>query len=238
MQQTRARRTRRAILDAAAEIFGRQGYDGTALSDILEAAGVTKGALYFHFTSKQQVAEVLLEEEAAQWARLAATAGESDAAGLQGLIDFSFAVARLLHTSPTAHAGVRLRREVGTFDGPWGAPERACGDVVRALLRQARADGELRPGVDGDAAADAVVAAVLGAELLAERIAGGPGLEQRLASIWLILLPSLAADARPGAYRVPSAGCQPLNADPDPPRVPGPADGPGGPGPRVRTAAE
>ncbi|ONK14116.1 ScbR family autoregulator-binding transcription factor [Streptomyces sp. MP131-18] len=203
MQQTRARRTRRAILDAAAEVFGRQGYDGTALTDILRAAGVTKGALYFHFTSKQQVAEVVLEEEAVAWAALAARAKELGPRGLQGLIDFSYAVARLLHGSTAARAGVRLRREVGVFDGPWGAPERSCVVMVRGYLARALADRELRTEVDCDAAAEAIVAAVIGAQLLAERVAEGPGLEDRLTSIWRMLLPTLAADPRP--YRLTAA---------------------------------
>ncbi|MDT0446631.1 ScbR family autoregulator-binding transcription factor [Streptomyces johnsoniae] len=224
MQQTRARRTRRAILDAAAEVFGRQGYDGTALTDILRAAGVTKGALYFHFTSKQQVAEVVLEEEAVAWAALAARAKELGPRGLQGLIDFSYAVARLLHGSTAAHAGVRLRREVGVFDGPWGAPERSCVVMVRGYLARALADRELRAGVDCDAAAEAIVAAVIGAQLLAERVAEGPGLEDRLTSIWRMLLPTLAADPRP--YRLTAAPTEKPARAPEPARDPDSARAP------------
>ena len=47
----RTRRTRRRLLVAAAALFDEAGYHGAALSDILTAAGLTKGALYFHFRS-------------------------------------------------------------------------------------------------------------------------------------------------------------------------------------------
>lgn len=45
--------TRQALLDAAIELFGRNGFDGTPVSAIVEAAGVTKGGFYHHFESKQ-----------------------------------------------------------------------------------------------------------------------------------------------------------------------------------------
>ena len=61
-QGGRTQRTRRRLLLAAAEEFATHGYRGAALSDILEAAGLTKGALYFHFRNKLALAEALLGE--------------------------------------------------------------------------------------------------------------------------------------------------------------------------------
>ena len=58
-QQRRAQLTRRAILIAAAEEFDRVGYDATSLNAILRRGGITKGAFYFHFSSKEDVAEAL-----------------------------------------------------------------------------------------------------------------------------------------------------------------------------------
>ncbi|MFD6414028.1 TetR family transcriptional regulator, partial [Nocardia asteroides] len=52
MKQDRAIRTRRNILEAAAKIFEERGYQAATIAEILGAAGVTKGALYFHFSSK------------------------------------------------------------------------------------------------------------------------------------------------------------------------------------------
>lgn len=48
-----SRDTRDAILRVAIEMFGANGYSGTALNEIARAAHVTKGALYHHFRSKQ-----------------------------------------------------------------------------------------------------------------------------------------------------------------------------------------
>ncbi len=55
--------TRDRILDAAVELFGRQGYHGTSVGEIEEAAGLTprSGALYKHFTSKAALLEAAME---------------------------------------------------------------------------------------------------------------------------------------------------------------------------------
>lgn len=48
--------TRHHIIQKSAPIFNLQGYAGTSLSDIMSAAGITKGGLYRHFSSKDEIA--------------------------------------------------------------------------------------------------------------------------------------------------------------------------------------
>jgi len=52
---------RRALEDAAADLFARNGYAGTTVDDIVAAAGVSKPALYRHFASKKDLHLALLE---------------------------------------------------------------------------------------------------------------------------------------------------------------------------------
>lgn len=54
-QQRRGQETRSRILDAAAASFALQGYDATGVAEICRRAGVSKGAFYHHFPSKQAV---------------------------------------------------------------------------------------------------------------------------------------------------------------------------------------
>ncbi len=58
---TKAERTRKFIIEKAAPIFNRKGYDGTSLSDLLEATGLTKGAIYGNFENKDEVAAEAFE---------------------------------------------------------------------------------------------------------------------------------------------------------------------------------
>ena len=56
-----AKNTREKILEAALEIFSRDGYTGTNLKDIAEAVGIVKSALYRHFESKEAVFNAVID---------------------------------------------------------------------------------------------------------------------------------------------------------------------------------
>ncbi|HDP90331.1 MAG TPA: TetR/AcrR family transcriptional regulator [Thioalkalivibrio sp.] len=58
-------RTRERILEAAHDLVMRQGYAATSIDQILEAAGITKGAFFYHFKSKASLAQALVERYAA-----------------------------------------------------------------------------------------------------------------------------------------------------------------------------
>ena len=47
--------TVRRILDTAEQLFIEKGYDRASLQDIIEATGLSKGAIYHHFTSKEDI---------------------------------------------------------------------------------------------------------------------------------------------------------------------------------------
>src|SRR5215469_821453 len=53
--------TRQEIIRKAAPLFNQRGYDGTALSDLMQATGLEKGGIYRHFDSKQELAEAAFE---------------------------------------------------------------------------------------------------------------------------------------------------------------------------------
>ena len=54
--------TRQAIVDSALKLFGEKGYAVTSVQEITDAAGVTKGAFYHHFESKQDVLRLIHDE--------------------------------------------------------------------------------------------------------------------------------------------------------------------------------
>jgi AcrR family transcriptional regulator len=89
--------TRRRVLDAAAAVFARHGYDAATLDDVAEAAGFSKGAVYSNFAGKRELLLALMEDRIggridqvrAAGDRLAEPADrlQSAAAELEGLIE-------------------------------------------------------------------------------------------------------------------------------------------------------
>ena len=49
------------ILDAAERLFGTKGFDGTSITDILNEIGIARGTLYYHFKSKEDILDALIE---------------------------------------------------------------------------------------------------------------------------------------------------------------------------------
>ena len=56
-----ALQTKKQIMDAAVTLFSSKGYEKTSLSDVARAAGVTRGAIYWHFENKGELLIELLQ---------------------------------------------------------------------------------------------------------------------------------------------------------------------------------
>jgi hypothetical protein len=65
--KTEAQKTRQYLLDAALEVFWRDGVTRASLQAIAQEAGVTRGALYWHFKNKEDLFETLFEQQYADF---------------------------------------------------------------------------------------------------------------------------------------------------------------------------
>jgi TetR/AcrR family transcriptional repressor of nem operon len=184
----RTRRTRRRLLLAAAGLFGDAGYHGASLSDILAAAGLTKGALYFHFRSKYALAEALLVE--VEQSR-AAVVDEITGRGLDPLwrllVETDAYVARWMYDPLVRGASQALDDpELLALRTRWFEPWEAA---TIALLTEAAAAGILAEDVDPRRAGRAIVAAASGNYALAD---SPDDLWVRMTEFWEGILPIAA----------------------------------------------
>ncbi|OEH94419.1 TetR/AcrR family transcriptional regulator [Bacillus solimangrovi] len=62
-QEERKQETRKMLLESAAETFAKLGFHGASVDKIAEFAGFTKGAIYAHFKSKEELFLALLEQQ-------------------------------------------------------------------------------------------------------------------------------------------------------------------------------
>lgn len=56
-----AEERKKEILDIAEELFISKGYEGTSTTDILERVGIARGTLYYHFKSKEEILDALID---------------------------------------------------------------------------------------------------------------------------------------------------------------------------------
>lgn len=61
-----AKERKNEILDAADELFGKKGFDGTSTADIFEKVGIARGTLYYHFKSKEDIMDALIKRIGSQ----------------------------------------------------------------------------------------------------------------------------------------------------------------------------
>jgi len=163
--QRRAEKTRERILKAAEECFARDGYDATGVAEICELAGVTKGAFYHHFPSKQAVFLASLQgwlgrlDAGMEVLRAGAPTVPQGLLHMADLTRFIFSEARgRLPIFLEFMAQASHDREVWLATV---APYRRYHDRFAEIIRAGIAEGSLRP-VDPDSAARAIVALAVG----------------------------------------------------------------------------
>jgi TetR/AcrR family transcriptional regulator, transcriptional repressor for nem operon len=85
---TKGSQTRRKIVEKSLQLFSVKGYFNTSISDILQATGLTKGGLYGHFKSKEDIWYAVYDEAVSIWRRIV----------LRGVNDIADPVARIEKT--------------------------------------------------------------------------------------------------------------------------------------------
>lgn len=65
--QQQAQATRQRILESAAQLFAERGWAHSAMQEVAHRAGVTRGAVYWHFRDQSDLLEALLDETQLPW---------------------------------------------------------------------------------------------------------------------------------------------------------------------------
>lgn len=192
-QQERARRTRAAIIRSAAVEFGKSGYAAASLNRILEGSRATKGAMYFHFDSKEDLARAVLETavdryrtSAERW--LARTdLGPLDV--LHGMVD---EVALRLEHDIIVQAEFRLIIEPDFYRDVQTGGGRILGRATRALAVRAIDQGQLRADADPDRFTRTISAALAGQRYLIDILGSGVDLRARFQEALEVVVEAMA----------------------------------------------
>ncbi|MGW7276608.1 ScbR family autoregulator-binding transcription factor [Streptomyces sp. NPDC054864] len=185
-KQDRAIRTRRTILIAAASVFEEHGFQAATITDILSAAGVTKGALYFHFQSKEDLAYGVM---AAQGRHMGIVPPRTCKA--QEVIDTVLLQTYRLQEDPMVRAGVRLAMDQHATELDRGTSFQDWGKGMTDLLEQAKEQGELLPHVVPSDTADLVVGAYAGVQSMSQAVSSYADLNHRTSVLLRHIMPNV-----------------------------------------------
>jgi AcrR family transcriptional regulator len=202
-----------AILAAAAEHFARDGYHATSLDRVLADSGGTKGALYFHFSSKEALARAVIAEMVQGWAELRGQVSGRGLDPLSALLALVDEVIARLIDDPIARGGTRLLNDLPKAREHYGFGER---DAF-LLLTQAGQAGLLREGIQPAPLARQIVALIAGHRQICDAIADRRDLWRRIDEAWNVLLPAIATDAWLANWRAADWPARPRPRAPQPP---------------------
>lgn len=186
-QQERAVRTRRAVLEAAAVVFAEQGYSAATVSDILRIAGVTKGALYFHFDSKEALAQGVLQVQTAY------PVPPQDLK-VQEWVDMGLLLAHRLPRDPMVRAGAVLSSDpLGREQ--YGSAWPAWVDLSAQILAEAKERGEILSHVVPRQTAELIVGAFHGVQLFSQLEHGLGDVERQISALYEHVMPAITVPA-------------------------------------------
>ena len=171
-------------------------YGSTSLAHVAEAAGVTKGALYFHFDSKEAIALAVIAAQHEASIALGHRMLEGTTPGLEALVAMSLELAAQLRTDPVVAAGIRLTMESSVFSAPIVDPYRDWMAVCAELLERAILEGDIVADTDVAAAAHFISPAFTGVQLVSDVLTGRADLDQRVEEMWALIIRALAAPER------------------------------------------
>ncbi|WP_328563564.1 ScbR family autoregulator-binding transcription factor [Streptomyces coelicoflavus] len=192
-KQDRSVRTRQLVLLKAAECFAENGYADSSVLDVAERAGMTKGAVYHHFPSKEVLAIAVVEEHYARWPALLARTRTKGLPPFDTVMDLLDGVAVAFHRDPVVQAGARLQLERSLIGTPLPAPYVGWTQLITELLVDARAAGELRAGTTPEEAARLIVASFFGMQHISDVLHGRDDLAERWAEVRRMILTALRA---------------------------------------------
>ncbi|RZK95020.1 MAG: TetR/AcrR family transcriptional regulator [Rhodococcus sp. (in: high G+C Gram-positive bacteria)] len=200
-QQARAVATRAQIVLGAAELFEKQGFVGASLGTILENTGLTKGALYFHFKSKEELARCIIAEQHATSIASVEAIGREQASAIEQIVMLCHEMARQIVHDPIVRAGIRITLELSVDDQGPADPYLDWINTCEHLARRAVEEGDLEPDIDPPRFARFVIGAFTGVQTVSQVLTLRTDLEHRVDDMWMFLLPGIMP-----AHRHPDIG--------------------------------
>ena len=181
--------TRHRLIAAAARQFADRPYSLVSLDDILAEAELTKGAMYFHFPSKQALALAIIDDLNEMSRAAVSELLTRQMSGLETLIDLVYLLAVQDTQNEVARAGVRLLETVDDPTDPSTTVWQSWIEFVTTLIQKAVTDGDVVDHADPEDVAKMLVALWVGTRRISDLDQPERYLDN-LQKAWILALPS------------------------------------------------
>lgn len=193
-QQERAKRTRAAIVESAAVEFGKRGYAAASINTILEGSHATKGAMYFHFSSKEDLAKAVLSAATAQYLSIFERWENSSRDPLDTLHAIIVDIARAFAGSAILRAEFRLIAEPEFHNAIVSGSGSLWKKAARDLAARAKVEGLIDPSVDPERFGRVLSAALAGQRFIRDVVADPTELEELFVQAYEMILRGVATE--------------------------------------------
>jgi AcrR family transcriptional regulator len=161
-------------------MFEDVGYGPASLQMVAERAEVTRGALYFHFKTKELLALAVIDDQHARTQRSAADVVSRDLGPVETICGLCSDFASLIQTDPVVRAGIRLTLESSTFGQRIKSPYTDWMQTMEQLTLEGQASGEISTKVDARAFGKYLVASFTGVQMVSNVLTGREDLTDRV----------------------------------------------------------
>lgn len=190
--------TRRHILDVAAHAFAAHGYHGVSLNDIVRDSGMTKGAFYFHFPSKEALALEVFGTKQEEWQTAIAAVLDEHPRAIDRLNAMLDCGCEMYEVDTSARVVGRLCVELSRDRKL--APRltvylKTWFDMVAELIRAAQSEGDARADLDPRTTAETIVSAFIGVEQVSDALTELGDFRKRIEFLRAFTMAALRAPA-------------------------------------------
>ncbi|MEV6947636.1 ScbR family autoregulator-binding transcription factor [Streptomyces sp. NPDC051172] len=192
-KQDRSARTKQLVLAAASELFASQGFRHTSIQAVADRVEMTKGAVYFHYPTKEALAVAVVEEHYARWPLLLEQVAAEGFGPLDTAVQMLARAVVSFRDDVIVQAGARLQIERPQIDAELPTPYVDWTELLASLLVAARETGELRDGVSPEAAARSLVSAFFGVQHISDVLHGRTDVVERWAESSELLFHAIRA---------------------------------------------
>lgn len=191
MRQQRAQITRERLIEAAALTFRRLGYGVATVEDIVIQARASRGALYFHFASKEDLARAVVNREQSLKTVASARIQALNRPAFETMVIVCVDLAERLRSDPIVQAAVQLTTEITHFNPPLSAPYESWHRTFLGLAKSAVREGDFRPEIDPEVFTRFLIPAYAGIQLASDAFSGRQDLLARTRELWKFVMPGV-----------------------------------------------